>query len=349
MVVLEKDIKLDFSDVLIKPKRTTLKSRSEVSLKRTFTTLHSKINWTGVPIMVANMDTIATFEMLVETAKHNIITPIHKHYSVDEWKQWYDSSNFTKDEFQYVAVSSGISKSDYEKTKSILEHCKDIFIIVLDVANGYMESFVECIRKYRQQFPDKMIIAGNVCTSEMTEALLLAGADGVKCGIGPGSCCTTRKQTGVGMPQLSVILECADAAHGIGGLMISDGGIQVPGDFAKAFGAGADFVMAGGIFSGTDESTGDLIEKDGHKYKQFYGMSSKEAMKKYAGGVAEYRSSEGKCVEVKYKGKVENVILDFLGGIRSACSYVNAHQLEELSSKTTFVRVNNQINNIFGK
>ena len=347
MVKIEEDIKLDFADVLIKPKRTTLTSRSDVELTRNFKTLHSKREWNGVPIMVANMDSVATFEMLEVTKNNKIMTCIHKHYSINEWTNWYSHCNFNDEDFNYVSVSTGISLKDFEKTKEILNKCPKIFIIVIDIANGYMESFVECVKKYRNEFPNYIIIAGNVCTSEMTEALILAGADCVKGGIGPGSCCTTRKQTGVGMPQLSVILECADAAHGLGGLLISDGGIQVPGDFAKAFGAGADFVMAGGIFSGTEESAGDIIEINGEKYKQFYGMSSKEAMDKYSGGVAQYRSSEGKCVKIKYKGGVINIINDFLGGLRSACSYVGAKKLKELSKRTTFVRVTRQLNNIF--
>ena len=358
MVKIEEDIKLDFSDVLIKPKRTTLTSRRDVSLKRKFTTLHSRCVWEGIPIIVANMDSIATFDMLNSTSQFNIMTAIHKHYSLEQWDSWYknilkkytwDSDNRIDAFFNNVAVSTGISDDDFEKTKKICELCPKLFIIVIDVANGYMETFVNAVQKFRKEFPNKMIIAGNVCTSEMTEALILAGADVVKVGIGSGAVCNTRKQTGVGMPQLSAVLECADAAHGLGGLVISDGGIQVPGDFAKAFGAGADFVMAGGIFSGTYECSGDIIQEDGKKFKIFYGMSSKEAMEKYSGGIRlnSYRSSEGKCVKVPLKGPVEDVISDFLGGIRSACSYVGASTIKELSKRTTFVRVSRQQNNLF--
>ena len=167
-----------------------------------------------------------------------------------------------------------------------------------------------------------MIIAGNVVTCRNDRTILLAGADIIKVGIGPGSVCTTRKQTGVGFPQLSAVLECADAAHGIGGHIISDGGCTVPGDFSKAFGAGADFVMAGGYFAGHTESGGDLIEEDGKKFKLFYGMSSDTAMNKHSGGVANYRSSEGKTVKIPYKGSVKDTLLDLLGGIRSTLTYV---------------------------
>lgn len=354
MVEIEEDIKLDFSDVLIKPKRTTITSRSEVNLLRTFTSLHSKKTFECIPIMIANMDSVATFSMFNATKQHKIITAIHKHYSSDDWKKRFSQSQMQQGwavelDFNYIAVSTGISDADFNKTKEIFAMCPSLFMLVIDVANGYMETFINAVQRFRKEFPDKIIFAGNVCTGEMTEALILAGADVVKIGIGSGAVCTTRKQTGVGMPQLSAVIECAEVAHRLGGLIISDGGIQCPGDFAKAFGGGADFVMAGGIFSGTDECNGELIEENGKYYKIFYGMSSKEAMAKYSGGIEAnmYRSSEGKCVKVPYKGSVNNIIVDFLGGIRSACSYVGASKLKELSVRTTFVRVSRQLNNIF--
>ena len=344
MVKIEEDTKLDFSDVLIKPKRSTLSSRSQVELSRTFKTLHSKIEWKGVPIMVANMDSTGTFEMAIECQKHKIITCLHKHYEVEDWLNFI---NTNKIDFNYLTVSTGISDKDFLKTQNILELVPQIKMICIDVANGYAEKFVETVQKFREKFSDKIIIAGNVVTSEMTEQLILAGADIVKVGIGPGSVCTTRKQTGVGYPQLSAVMECADAAHGLGGLIISDGGCTVPGDFSKAFGGGADFVMSGGFFSGHTESGGELVEEEGKQYKLFYGMSSDTAMKKYAGGVANYRSSEGKTVKIPYKGPVENTIMDLLGGIRSTLTYVGAKYLKELSKRTTFIRVNNQLNNIY--
>ena len=344
MVKIEEDTKLDFSDVLIKPKRSTLSSRSQVELSRTFKTLHSKIEWMGVPIMVANMDSTGTFEMAIECQKHKIITCLHKHYEVEDWLNFI---NTNKIDFNYLTVSTGISDKDFIKTQNILELVPQIKMICIDVANGYAEKFVETVQKFREKFQDKIIIAGNVVTSEMTEQLILAGADIVKVGIGPGSVCTTRKQTGVGYPQLSAVMECADAAHGLGGLIISDGGCTVPGDFSKAFGGGADFVMRGGFFSGHTESGGELVEENGEQYKMFYGMSSDTAMKKYAGGVANYRSSEGKTVKILFKGPVENTIMDLLGGIRSTLTYVGAKYLKELSKRTTFIRVNNQLNNIY--
>ena len=216
------------------------------------------------------------------------------------------------------------------------------------MANGYSEGFVTTVKLVRERYPRHTIIAGNVVTNEMTEELIMHGADIVKVGIGPGSVCTTRKQTGVGYPQLSAIMECADAAHGLGGHIISDGGITCPGDAAKAFGAGADFIMCGGMFAGTAEAAGALVERNGKQYKQFYGMSSSTAMTKHAGGVANYRSSEGKTVEVPYKGPVDAVLLDLFGGIRSACTYIGAATVKEMSKRTTFIRVTQQLNQVFG-
>ena len=228
-----------------------------------------------------------------------------------------------------------------------MEQCPSLQFICIDVANGYSEHFVSFVKKTRNAFPDKIILAGNVVTGEMVEELLLAGADIIKVGIGPGSVCTTRVKTGVGYPQLSAIIECADAAHGLKGHIISDGGCKVPGDVAKAFGGGADFVMLGGMLAGHDESGGELVEKNGHQYKTFYGMSSETAMNKYAGGVAEYRASEGKTVTIKYRGAVNNTMQDLLGGVRSTCTYVGAQSLKELTKRTTFIRVEEQHNQWF--
>lgn len=341
---LETDVKLDFKDVLIRPKRSTLKSRSQVSLERTYTFRNSKRTWTGVPIIAANMDTVGTFEIAEAFGQAKMITCMHKHYTVEEWVAWAEAHPELLD---FVAVSSGTSNEDFVKMNAILERVKVSFVC-LDVANGYSEHFVNFVRRVREAQPDVTIMAGNVVTGEMVEELILSGADIIKIGIGPGSVCTTRKQTGVGYPQLSAILECADAAHGLHGHVISDGGCTCPGDFAKAFGAGADFVMAGGMFAAHLESGGELVEIDGKQYKQFYGMSSSVAMNKHAGGVAEYRSSEGKAVILPYKGPIRNTINDILGGIRSTCTYVGAGELRELSKRTTFIRVTQQLNEVFG-
>ncbi|XP_053323864.1 GMP reductase 2 [Spea bombifrons] len=341
---IDNDIKLDFKDVLLRPKRSTLKSRSEVDLFRSFTFRNSGQTYRGIPIIAANMDTVGTFDMARAICKFSLFTAIHKHYSVDEWKEFATSS---PDCLEHVAVSSGTGQSDFQHLEAVLSAVPKVRYICLDVANGYSEQFVQHVKDVRARFPEHTIMAGNVVTGEMVEELILSGADIIKVGIGPGSVCTTRKKTGVGYPQLSAVIECADAAHGLNGHIISDGGCCCPGDVAKAFGAGADFVMLGGMLSGHTESGGEIIEKNGQKYKIFYGMSSETAMKKHAGGVAEYRASEGKTVEVPYRGDVEGTIRDILGGIRSTCTYVGAAKLKELSRRTTFIRVTQQLNPVF--
>ncbi len=344
---IENDLKLGFKDVMFRPKRSTLKSRSQVSLERSFKFRNSKVEWSGVPIMAANMDTVGTFEMAEALASNKMFSAIHKHYSVEEWSQFVTNAPVGIE--NYIAISTGTGVNDSEKLASILSANPKLKFVCIDVANGYSEHFVAFVKKTRTAHPDKVIIAGNVVTGEMVEELLLAGADIIKVGIGPGSVCTTRVKTGVGYSQLSAIVECADAAHGLGGHIISDGGCAVPGDVSKAFGAGADFVMLGGMLAGHDESGGKTVERDGKKYRQFYGMSSATAMDKHAGGVADYRASEGKTVEVPYRGNVLNTIQDILGGIRSTCTYVGASQLKELSKRTTFIRVEEQENRVYNR
>lgn len=342
---IEYDIKLGFKDVMFRPKRSTLSSRSQVKLERNFIFKHSNSEWIGIPVMAANMDTVGTFEMALALYEKQMFTAVHKHYSETEWNNFI--KNAPKGIENHIAISTGTGAHDLEKISAVLQTNPQLRFICIDVANGYSEHFVAFVKQTRKKFHDKIIIAGNVVTGEMVEELLLAGADIIKVGIGPGSVCTTRVKTGVGYPQLSAIIECADAAHGLGGQIISDGGCTTPGDVAKAFGAGADFVMLGGMLAGHDESGGELIEKDGQKVKQFYGMSSKTAMDKHAGGVADYRASEGKAVEVPYRGQVENTILDILGGVRSTCTYVGASKLKELSKRTTFIRVAEQENQVY--
>ena len=342
---IENGLKLGFKDVMIRPKRSTLKSRSQVSLQREFKFLHANNSWQGVPIIAANMDTVGTFEMAIALAENKLITAIHKHYSISDWNKFM--ANAPKNIGDYIAISIGVKPEDIKKLASILNSNPTIKFICIDVANGYSERFADFVKHTRENYPNKVIIAGNVVTGEMVEELLLAGADIIKVGIGPGSVCTTRVKTGVGYPQLSAIIECADAAHGLGGQIISDGGCAYPGDIAKAFGAGADFVMLGGMLAGHKENGGELIERNGKPYKQFYGMSSSTAMEKHVGEVAEYRASEGKIVEVPYRGDVISTLQDILGGIRSTCTYVGAQRLKELTKRTTFIRVTEQENRVY--
>lgn len=340
---IENDIKLDFKDVLIRPKRSILKSRAEVSLEREIRFHHARAIWKGIPIIAANMDHTGTFAMASALAEHGLLTAIDKFITPAEWQSFAESH---PNDIPYVFVSLGITEHDLSKAAAVIQATR-ASMICLDVANGYTERFVDFLKNLRDTYPEKVIMAGNVVTGEMVEELILSGADIVKIGIGPGSVCTTREKTGVGYPQLSAIIECADAGHGLGGHVCADGGCVTPGDVAKAFAAGADFIMLGGMLSGHDECLGDIIEERGLRYKRFYGMSSTEAMEKYHGSVAEYRASEGRSVDVPYRGAVKNTVLDILGGLRSACTYVGANRLKELSKRTTFIRVSKQFNEVF--
>lgn len=339
---IEDEIKLDYSDVLICPKRSESPSRKNVDLNRNFYFLNSKVKWSGVPILAANMSTVGTISMAKELSKFNIMTCLHKHYSIEELVSF-----FKENEAFYTL---GIKEEDFEKLEKFTSKLKAPKYICLDVANGYTKFFVEKCKKIRDEFKDSVLMAGNVCTPEMVQELLLSGGvDIVKIGIGPGSACTTRIVTGCGYPQLSACIECSDAAHGLRGHIVADGGCNTSGDIAKAFGAGADFVMLGGMFSGHDECESDWeLDEDGNKkFMKFFGMSSKEAMNKFNGGQARYRASEGRCAKVPYKGKVENTIQEILGGIRSTCTYVGTESLKDLSKCCKFVRVNNTHNRIF--
>ena len=335
---IEDEIKLDFKDVLIRPKRSTLSSRREVDLNRTYKFKYSQQEWTGIPIMASNMDGVGTVEVAEALRKHNLFTCLVKSYTEDDVLELVNSTDTN-----YFAVSTVTGENDFKKLQRIVNTVPEVNFICIDVANGYSEVFGDFVAKVRQQFPHHTIIAGNVVTADMTQELILRGADIVKVGIGPGSVCTTRIQTGVGYPQLSAIIECADAAHGLGGHIVADGGCTCPGDVAKAFGAGADFVMLGGMLAGTDQGGGTV--ENGKV--TFYGMSSDTAMNKHHGGVAEYRSSEGRTVQVPYKGDINDVVLNILGGLRSSCTYVGAPTLKQLSKCTTFIRVTKQYNDVF--
>ncbi len=342
---LEQTIKLDYSDVLIRPKRSALPSRAEVDIEREFVFRHTGHRYKGIPIVASNMDSVGTIEMADALAPLGLSVALHKHYSVETLVRFFGA----RPECTHF-YSMGITGADHDKFERVLTGAGSaIRNVCIDVANGYSENFVRFVEAFRRDHPTLTLMAGNVVTGEMTEELILSGADIVKVGIGPGSVCTTRMMTGVGYPQLSAVIECADAAHGLNGLICADGGCTVPGDVAKAFGAGADFVMLGGMFAGHDESAGDVLERDGKRYKPFYGMSSETAMRKYAGGVAGYRAAEGKEVLVECRGPVAATVQQILGGVRSACTYVGARRLKELTKRATFVRVRHQANDVFAE
>jgi len=372
---LETEVKLDYKDVLIRPKRSTLVSRKQVDLNRTYnfrnyqsasenlvTPSGKPIHYQGIPIMASNMDGVGTFEMADTLSKLGLFTCLIKTYSVDELKEYFSQENELRKE--HVAVSFGIRDEDYQNFEALYKACgSNIKFINVDIANGYLELFVQYIEKLRKNFPSIVIIAGSVVTGEMTEELILAGADIVRVGIGSGSVCTTRIKTGVGYPQLSAVIECADAAHGLDGHIIADGGCTTPADVAKGFAAAADFVMLGGMFSGHDEGGGDVITKsfltsqlennqqvvEEKKFIEFYGNSSQSANVKHYGGLKNYRAAEGKSVLVPYKGSIKDTVQDILGGLRSSCTYVGALNLKQLSKRTTFIRCTQTHNAVYEK
>jgi GMP reductase len=335
---ISKDIKLDFNDVLIKPKKSMLKSRSEVNLIREFNFPNTNQIWKGVPILSSNMDTIGTVSMYHSLKEFNMMTCFHKF--LDEYPE---------NDRNLYSISIGIHENDFNKLKCLYEKSPEkCNIVCIDVANGYMNELIPFCQRVRELIPSVILMAGNVVTGEETIELILKGkVDIVKVGIGSGSVCITRTQTGVGMPQLSAVIECSKAAHSVGGYIISDGGITCPGDASKAFGAGADFIMLGSLLAGHKECEGKLITENDKKYVLFYGMSSVEAMNKHYGGLNDYRSGEGKCVKIEYKGLVKNTIHDLLGGIRSTLTYTNSINIYDLPKNTYFYRVNNILNHIY--
>lgn len=308
---IEQGIALDFCDVLLKPKRSTITSRKEINLQRTFKFRHVPWTWTGVPIISSNMTSVTTAEVAEKMVSHGMMACLPKN---SDWMLDYPDNQI---------ASMGLEE--------LQDPCFPFLCV--DVPNGYIEPVVELTRTIREKAPYLCLIVGNVVTAEMTEALILAGADIVKVGIGSGSACSTRIKTGVGMPQLSAVIECADAAHGLGGHIISDGGATIPGDIVKAFAGGADFVMLGGMLAGHTENGTD-----------FYGMSSKRGNEELSGGLKDYRASEGWEIKLPDRGTIESTLQDIEGGLRSACSYVGAKNLKDLPKCATFVQVN-RLNN----
>ena len=333
--------KLDFDDVLLVPHRSKTASRSSVNLERNYIFYHSSQEWNGVPVFAANMDTTGTVSMSNTLQKYGMPTCLHKHY---QNHQYIDT--ITNEIYQWLSI--GIKDKDYERIRQYQDQVGRVPNICIDVANGYTDDFVNFCSKVRNDFGESPIImAGNVCTPEMVQEIILhGGVDIVKVGIGPGSACTTRLKTGIGYPQLSTIIECSHAAHGLKngqgrlGLICADGGCRNPADVCKAFAAGADFVMLGGMLAGTDQCEGTWEMKYGKKISlQFYGMSSYQAQEKY-GGVKDYRASEGRVKNIPYKGDANKVVEDILGGLRSCCAYIGATCLKDMSKCAEFNVVN---------
>lgn len=342
MVKILSNTGLDFHNVLIRPTISSLTSRSQVQTTRTFHFKHATQSWTGTPIIASNMDSIGTFEVYHTLRRHSMLTAFHKFYSRQDYLDEIEKHNGIDRE--NCMISTGIQEIDYQRLQDIMD-IVDAKWICVDVANGHMDALVKFCKRVRSRFPNKILVAGNIVSPEMVSKLVIeGGVDVCKVGIGSGSACITRMKAGVGVPQLTAILECAEEAHKLGAHIISDGGITCPGDMAKAFCAGADFVMCGGVFSGHDENPGELIEEGGYVYKLFYGMSSEHAMKKHYGKMASYRSSEGRVLKVKYRGSLEDTLLDYMGGVRSCCTYINASCIEDMPNNATFQCVTQQLN-----
>ena len=337
--------KLNFDDVLLEPKRSTLSSRKDVDMTRKFTFRNSGKVVNFLPIFASNMDGVGTFSMAKVLQEYKMMTVITKSTTPEKWKQAVGSGV----RLQSVSVCTGTNKmwdqdaQDYYYMQEILKAFPDIKFITVDVANAYHENFVDFIKRVRDEFPDKVIIAGNVVTPEMTEELIINGADVVKIGIGPGSVCTTRTMTGVGVPQFSAILDCADAANGVDGHIMADGGCVHPGDIAKAFGGGAHMVMIGGMLAGHDESEQEVVNGK----VEFYGMSSDRAREVHGKRKDGYRGNEGRLISLPHRGPVKETVEDILGGVRSAATYIGARRLKDMPKCATFVKTNNVINRVY--
>ena len=340
---INQEPKLNFEDVLLQPKRSTLSSRKDVDMTRKFTFRNSKKVMNFTPIFASNMDGVGTFSMAKILQEHKIMTVITKSTTLDQWKKAVGDGIKLK----YLSVCTGAKKNtdDNDTMYHVLKNYPDVKFITIDVANGYHEHFVDFVKEMREDYPDKTIIAGNVVTAEMTEQLILSGADIVKVGIGPGSVCTTRIMTGVGVPQFSAVVECADAANGVGGHIMADGGCTEPGDVAKALGGGAHFIMLGGMLAGHNES--ELPVVDGQR--EFYGSSSDRAREVHGKSKAGYRGNEGRAITIPDRGPVKETVEDMLGGVRSACTYIGAIRLKDVPKCASFVRTNSVINKVYDK
>ena len=342
---IKEDIKLNFDDVLMEPKRSTLSSRRDVDMTRKFTFRNSGKVMNFTPIFASNMDGVGTFSMAKVLQKHQMMTVITKSTTLEQWKEAVGTGL----RLQSVSVCTGTNKiwdpeaADYKSMQDVLSSFPDVKMITVDVANAYHQNFVDFIKMVRDDYPEKVIVAGNVVTPEMVEELIINGADMVKIGIGPGSVCTTRTMTGIGVPQFSAILECADAANGVDGHIMADGGCVWPGDIAKAFGGGAHAVMIGGMLAGHDESEQPVV--DGKV--EFYGMSSDRAREKHGKRKDGYRGNEGRWISLPHRGAVEPTVEDILGGVRSAATYIGARRLKDMPKCATFVRVENNINKVY--
>lgn len=365
-------VQLDFSDVLIKPRRSSIDSRSKVNISRDYKFKWCPIPITGTGIMQSNMGTIGNFEVSRKMLEQGLFACLHKHHNVEDlvsfYKELFSNGDGT---WRRCFLSIGLRDNGIEKLRTINKELGVQIGIKFDVPNGYIPQVKERVIELRKEFPEMFIMVGNVVTGDITEDLILSGADCVAVGIGNGAQCLTRRQTGCGRPQFSALVECSDAAHQVGGMVCCDGGITCPGDLGKAFGAGSDFIMIGSLFAGTDEADGEIITKwinngeydrflydigykfephlEEKKFKQFYGMSSTLAQEKFGNGKPSYRASEGRVTLMPYVGSIDGVIEELLGGLRSTMTYIGAKNLKDIPKQSVFFKVHNQLNQTFEK
>ena len=328
--------KLNFKDVLIVPKSSKINSRKDVVLDTKILFPASGINWTGVPIMASNMDNVGTFEMGFALQNFHMTNAVSKFYNKDAWVK--SISNGLDLEFNFITFGlQEISEIDEIISYILQKTNKNIKTIVFDIPNGYIEKFSKIISEARKEFPKLGIIAGNVVTSEGVRLLMDSGADGVKVGIGSGGVCDTTETTGIGYPQLSAAIDCSLEVKKYNGFIVSDGGVKITGDISKAFAAGSGFVMLGSLLAAHKESMAPIIRKDNKNFRELYGMSSTQAMVKHYGGVADYRTSEGKLILVEDRGPVKHTLNKILGALRSTCTYINAKNIGEIYENSSFI------------
>ena len=332
---IDREIKLDFKDVLIKPKpSSTPITRADVNLNVNYG------HFTGVPLIISEMVSIGTYKIAKALKDQNIITFIHKEYSS---KEHIENLSYFEDT-SHIGLSVGIKKNEISKIKSVLKE-RSVGFINLHIANAYanLQGIEKTIKSFKDDFPDIPLSAGMVCTPNITKFIAECGADIIRVGLGSGAACKTRSEVGVGFPQLSAVKECKNMADIYKKPIISDGGIVTAGDVAKAIGIGASYVVLGRIVSGSEECD-NIVEKYGQKYVNFYGLGSTRQYETHGISEKEYRPNEGRELFIPVKGSVNNIINQIKGGLRSACTYVGTTELSELYNNSSFIRVNNQIN-----
>jgi IMP dehydrogenase len=328
---------LTFDDVLLLPRYSSvLPSKTNIYLELT------KNISLKVPFLSSAMDTVTESKMAIAIAKEGGIGVIHRNLNVNDQSQEVKK---VKNKRLIVGAAIGTNKDDLDRARSLLINGVDL--IVIDTAHGHSEKVLKTLSKLKKIVKEVPICVGNIATGEAAKRLYNSGADIIKVGIGPGSICTTRMVAGIGVPQISAIMEVKKALSKKSVKIISDGGIKFSGDIAKALAAGADAIMMGSIFAGTEESPGKKFKVKGKLFKEYRGMGSIGAMS--AGSANRYFQKnfkdkskfvpEGVEGRVQYKGKVSKIIYQLQGGLRSSMGYIGAKNLEEINKKAKFIKI----------